>query len=63
MVCHRKGEAPYDLWKYEVDTLGRSQFPSHIVDMAVRRSLKDDAARIAMRLGADTLSIGLEKLC
>lgn len=49
-----KGEAPYDLWKYEVDTLGRSQFPSHIVDMAVRRSLKGDAARIAMRLGADT---------
>lgn len=49
-----KGEAPYDLWKYEVDSLRRSQFPSHIVDMAVRRSLKGDAARIAMRLGADT---------
>jgi hypothetical protein len=49
-----KGEAPYDLWKYEVDTIRRSQFPSHIVDMAVRRSLKGDAARIAMRLGSDT---------
>lgn len=48
-----KGEAPYDLWKYEVDSLRRSQFPLHIIDMAVRRSLKGDAARIAMRLGTD----------
>ena len=58
-----KGEAPYDLWRYEVDSLRKSKFQPHIIDMAIRRSLKGDAARVAMRLGPDaSLEFLLAKL-
>ncbi|CAC5411912.1 unnamed protein product [Mytilus coruscus] len=44
-----KGEAPYDIWKYEVESLRRCKLAPHIIDMAVRRSLRGHAARVAMR--------------
>ena len=58
-----KGEAQYDIWKYEVESLRRSKFAPHIIEMTVKRSLKGDAARVAMRLGADaSLDLLLQKL-
>lgn len=47
-----KGEASFDLWKYEVQCLidtGKSQ---DIIGQSIRRSLKGTAAKVAMRLGA-----------
>ncbi|CAC5377575.1 unnamed protein product [Mytilus coruscus] len=34
-----KGEASYDLWRYEVDSLLKSTFVPHIVGLLIRRSL------------------------
>lgn len=48
-----KGDATYDLWCYEVETLRKSTFPLHIVDMQIRRSLRGEAAKVAMRLGPE----------
>ncbi|XP_021350690.1 uncharacterized protein LOC110448649 [Mizuhopecten yessoensis] len=48
-----KGEATFDLWKYEVQCLidtGKSQ---DVIGQSIRRSLKGTAARVAMRLGAN----------
>ena len=46
-----KGEATYDLWRYAVDTLRTSKFQPHVIELAIRNSLRGDAARVAMRLG------------
>ncbi|XP_071112991.1 uncharacterized protein [Haliotis cracherodii] len=46
-------DAPFDLWTYEVDCLFQSKcYTSDVIDQAVRRSLKGEAARVAMRLGS-----------
>ena len=58
-----KGEATYDLWRYEVDSLRKSTFAPHIIDLIIRRSLRGDAAKVAMRLGPEaTLDQLLNKL-
>lgn len=41
------------MWKYEVDTLRKSQLAPPVIEIAVRRSLKGEAARVAMRLGSE----------
>ncbi|CAC5422741.1 unnamed protein product [Mytilus coruscus] len=48
-----KGEATYDLWRYEVDSLRKSTFAPHIVDLLIRRSLRGEAEKVAMRLGPE----------
>lgn len=49
-----KGDSPFDLWKYEVNCLVREGVHTHdSILQAVRRSLKGEAGRIAMRLGPD----------
>ena len=50
--CNKKGEAPYELWKYEVNGLRSDKlYDSDMLNYAVRRSLKGDAGMIAMHLG------------
>ncbi|CAC5401144.1 unnamed protein product [Mytilus coruscus] len=48
-----KGEATYNLWRYEVDSLRKSTFAPHIVDLLIRRSLRGEAEKVAMRLGPE----------
>ncbi|CAC5401732.1 unnamed protein product [Mytilus coruscus] len=50
-----KGEATYDSWRYEVDSLRKSTFAPHIVDLLIRRSLRGEAEKVAMRLGPEAL--------
>ena len=49
-----KGDAQFDLWKYEVDCLLREAVHSEeTVKQAMRKALKGNAARIVMRKGTD----------
>lgn len=59
-----KGEATFDLWKYEVDCLVKEGgHTTETILQGIRRSLKGEAARIAMRLGANAkLETLLEKM-
>ncbi|KAL8603126.1 hypothetical protein ACOMHN_059298 [Nucella lapillus] len=50
----KEGEATFDLWHYEVKCLERSQYTEATILEAVRRSLRGEAARVAMRLGPST---------
>jgi hypothetical protein len=58
------GETTFDYWMYELNCLqANDSYTDNIIALAVRRSLKGDAARIAMRLGpAATLGEILGKL-
>lgn len=49
-------DAAYDLWRFDVSSLKRSH-PEEAVMEAVRRSLRGEAARVAMRMGV-TASLG-----
>lgn len=58
MSCYFSGgtkDTPYDLWRYEVDCLKEDvtsqSYSESQVHKAVRKSLRGDAARVAMRLG------------
>lgn len=44
-------DSTYDLWKYEVTCLMKEKHPREDLLMAVRRSLKGEAANVLMRLG------------
>ncbi len=49
-----KGEATYEVWRYEVDSLlNKAKYPQHVLVQAIRRSLKGDAAKVASFSGAD----------
>ena len=51
----RKEEATYDLWKYEVNCLlAEGSHGDDAIMEAIRRSLKGEPARLAMRLGPKT---------
>ena len=51
----RKEEATYDLWKYEVKCLlAEGSHGDDAIMEAIRRSLKGEPARVAMRLGPKT---------
>ena len=51
----KKGEVVYDQWRYEVEGLSSSEnFDEDMLLQAVRRSVKGEASRVLMRLGADT---------
>ena len=60
----RKEEATYDLWKYEVNCLlAEGSHGDDAIMEAIRRSLKGEPARLAMRLGPKTtISNLLQKL-
>ena len=60
----KDGQASFDLWQYEVRSLMKGNIHSpEVIHQAVRRSLKGEASRVAMRLGADaTLESLLAKL-
>lgn len=46
-------DTSYEVWKYEVSCLkDDSTYPPHVVSQAIRRSLKGEAAKVAMRLGS-----------
>ncbi|XP_069115984.1 paraneoplastic antigen Ma1 homolog [Argopecten irradians] len=49
-----KGDVTYDLWRYEVESLQKEEFTPEQISAAVRRSLRGEASRIAMRLGSGT---------
>lgn len=47
-----KTDAPFDLWKYEVSCLlAEGTYSTNVILHAVRKSLRGEAGRIAMRLG------------
>nr|ATA66764.1 Gag [Haliotis discus hannai] len=47
-----KGETPFDVWLYEVDSLSTDlSFSEEEIKQSLRRALRGDAARIVMRLG------------
>ena len=51
---NRKGETSYDLWRYEVTCLQKEKlYHQDVIIHAVRHSLREEAGRIAMRLGTD----------
>ena len=50
-----KGDTTYELWKYEVTCLMKEGHSREALMMAVRRSLKGEAATVLMRLGPDIL--------
>ena len=50
----KDGQTSFDLWRYEVRSLMNGDLHSpEAICQAVRRSLKGEASRVAMRLGAD----------
>ncbi|KAK3096074.1 hypothetical protein FSP39_022756 [Pinctada imbricata] len=49
----KKGDATYDLWKYEVECLMRDKYSDPLITQAIRRSVKGEAARVIMRLGSE----------
>ena len=58
-----KQDTLYDQWKYEVECLIREQYKESSVAQAIRRSLKGDASRVAMRLGPEVkISEIMEKM-
>lgn len=58
-----KGDASFDIWKYEVKCLSPDVFSTSSILQAVRKSLKGEAARVVMRLGVSaTVAQILEKL-
>lgn len=58
-----KSDASYDVWRYEVECLLNESYKPETISHAIRRSLKGEASRVVMHLGAgaSTRSI-LDKL-
>lgn len=55
-----KTDAPFDLWKYEVKCLvAEGTYSPNVILHAVRKSLKGEAGRIAMRLGTQATILEL----
>ncbi|KAK3085807.1 hypothetical protein FSP39_008905 [Pinctada imbricata] len=48
-----KQDTSYDLWRYEVDCLVREKYSESSIAQAIRRSLRGDAGKVAMRLGPE----------
>ncbi|KAK3088231.1 hypothetical protein FSP39_016429 [Pinctada imbricata] len=48
-----KQDTSYDLWRYEVDCLVKEKYSEAVIAQAIRRSLRGDAGKVAMRLGSD----------
>ncbi|KAK3088739.1 hypothetical protein FSP39_023163 [Pinctada imbricata] len=48
----KKSDVNFDLWKYEVECLVREKYTEEIIAHSIRRSLRGEAGRIAMRLGS-----------
>ena len=48
-----KQDTTYDLWRYEVDCLLKEKYSEEIVAQSMRRSLRGDAGKVAMRLGPE----------
>ena len=59
-----KGESTYDLWRFDVQCLLKDKtYSTDMVNTAIRRSLRGEAGRVAMRLGTDaTIDQVLTKL-
>ncbi|XP_046567874.1 uncharacterized protein LOC124276252 [Haliotis rubra] len=57
-------DTPYDLWRFEADCLLQSKtYPHDVILQAIRKSLKGEAALIAMKLGRNaTVEILLTKM-
>lgn len=49
----KKGDATFDLWKYEVECLMKEKYTDSVIAHSIRRSVKGEAARVIMRLGSD----------
>lgn len=48
----QKDATPYEVWRYELESiLFRNLYPPEIIAESIRRSLKGEAAKVAMRLG------------
>ena len=48
-----KQDTSYDLWRYEVDCLIKEKYSEEAIAQAIRRSLRGDAGKVAMRLGPE----------
>ena len=48
-----KQDTTYYLWRYEVDCLLKEKYSEEIVAQSMRRSLRGDAGKVAMRLGPE----------
>ncbi|KAK3097682.1 hypothetical protein FSP39_012084 [Pinctada imbricata] len=46
-----KQDTSYDLWRYEVDCLIKEKYSEGVIAQSIRRSLRGDAGKVAMRLG------------
>lgn len=46
-----KNDTTYDLWRYEVDCLIKERYKEESIAQSIRRSLRGDAGKVAMRLG------------
>ncbi|KAK3082399.1 hypothetical protein FSP39_014224 [Pinctada imbricata] len=58
-----KQDTTYDLWRYEIDCLILEKYSEASIAQAIRRSLRGDAGKVAMRLGPEaTVSQILEKM-
>uniref|UniRef100_A0A8W8HMI0 Uncharacterized protein n=1 Tax=Magallana gigas TaxID=29159 RepID=A0A8W8HMI0_MAGGI len=47
-----KSDASYDVWRYEVECLLNESYKPETISHAIRRSLKGEASRVVMHLGA-----------
>lgn len=58
-----RSDVSYDVWKYEVECLINEEYSEKVIFQAIRRSLKGQASKSAMRLGPDAaLDEILEKM-
>ena len=48
-----KQDTSYDLWKYQVECLLKDKYSESVVAQSVRRSLRGEAGKVAMRLGSE----------
>ena len=48
-----KQDTTYDLWRYEVDCLIKEKYSEETIAQSMRRSLRGDAGKVAMRLGPE----------
>ena len=48
----KKSDDDFDLWRYQVQCLIQEQYSEAVILLAIRRSLKGEAARVVMRLGS-----------
>ena len=48
-----KSDTSYDLWRYEVDCLIKEKYRKETIAQSIRRSLRGDAGKVAMRLGPE----------